>query len=179
MMGRTHLLLGISALWLLEAGPLPSPDHFVLAVAGAALGSLLPDLDARASLLQTIHIGGVAPLVLPARLLNRLFGHRGALHSLLALAVLALLSLPLLGIEPLLWMGLVLGYGSHIAGDACTRHGVPLFFPSRVRVHLLPKPLRLSTGSLAEDALFVLLALGCLALLLRHLPGMNGLLSMR
>lgn len=174
MMGRTHLLLGINALWLLEVGPLPSPDRFVLAVAGAALGSLLPDLDARASLLQSLHVGGVRPLVLPARGLHRLFGHRGTLHSLLALGVLALLSLPLLGIEPLLWLGLLLGYASHLVGDACTRHGVPLFFPRRTRVHLLPKLLRLSTGSLAEDALFVLLALGCLTLLLRHLPGMNG-----
>lgn len=174
MMGRTHLLLGINTLWLLEAGPVASPDRFVLAVAGTALGSLLPDLDARASLLQTLRIGGVAPLVLPARLLNWAFGHRGALHSLLALAVLALLSLPLLGTLPLLWIGLVLGYASHIAGDGCTRHGVPLFFPSRVRVHLLPKPLRLSTGSLAEDALFVLLALGCLTLLLHHLLVMSG-----
>ncbi len=178
MMGRTHLLLGINALWLLEVGPLPSPDRFVLAVAGAALGSLLPDLDARASLLQTIRIGGVAPLVLPARLLNHLFGHRGALHSLLALGVLALLALPLLGIEPLLWLGLLLGYASHLIGDACTRHGIPLFFPSRTRVHLLPRPFRLSTGSLAEDALLVLLALGCLTLLLRHLLGMSGQLTL-
>lgn len=174
MMGRTHLLLGINAIWLLEAGTAPSPDRFVLAVAGAALGSLLADLDARASLLQTLRIGGVAPLVLPARLLNQVFGHRGALHSLFALGVLALLSLPLLGTLPLLWLGLALGYASHLVGDGCTRHGVPLFFPRRMRVHLLPKPLRLSTGSLAEDALFVLLALGCLALLLRHLLGMNG-----
>lgn len=169
MMGRTHVLLGINALWLLEAWPVPSPDRFVLAVAGAALGSLLPDLDARASLLQSIKFGGVAPLVLPARMLNHLFGHRGALHSLLALGVLAVIAIPMLSTLPLLWLGLVLGYASHILGDGCTRHGVPLFFPSRVRVHLLPKPLRLSTGSLAEDALFVLLALGCLTLLLRHL----------
>lgn len=169
MMGRTHALLGLNSLWLLEVGLPPSSDRFVLCALGAALGSLLPDLDARASLLQSLRVGGVAPLVLPARLINRALGHRGALHSLLALGVLSVLTLPLLNFEPLLWLGLLLGYGSHLVGDACTRHGILLFFPDRRRVHLLPKPLRLSTGSLAEEALFVMLEVLSLALLLRHL----------
>lgn len=170
MMGRTHLLLGLSSLWLIEPWLGGAPDALALAVAGAALGSLLPDLDARHSLLQNVQVAELRPLALPAWGLNRLFGHRGALHSLLALGVLGGVALPLVGAGVFLWLGLLLGYASHLAGDACTVHGIPLFFPKRRRVHLLPKPLRLSTGSLAEDGLLVLLALFDLALLLRHLP---------
>ncbi len=169
MMGRTHALLALSCLWLLEAGPPSSPGHFALAALGAVLGALLPDLDAPTSLLQTLRVGGMRPLVLPARVLNRSFGHRGATHSLLALIIVALLAAPLLGLEPLAWLGLVLGYLSHLLGDACTKSGVPLFFPRRQKVHLLPKPLRLSTGSLAEEGVFALVAMLAITLLLRHL----------
>ena len=170
MMGRTHILLGLSSLWLLEPWPVHFPESFALAVAGAVVGSLLPDLDAGHSLLQSVQVAGLRPLALPGMAFHRLFGHRGALHSLLALGVVALVALPLLDVDPLLWLGLLLGYESHLVGDACTRHGVPLLFPNRKRIHLLPKPLRLSTGSLAEDVLFVLFALLAVALLLRHLP---------
>lgn len=172
MMGRTHALLGISSLWLIEPFIGSAPEAFALAVVGAALGSLLPDLDANHSLLQSMEVVGVRPMKLPGQALHRLFGHRGALHSLLALGVLAMVALPLVDIGPLFYLGLLLGYASHLAGDGCTRHGIPLLFPKRRRVHLLPRPLRLSTGSLAEEGLLVACALLDLALLLRHLPGL-------
>ncbi len=169
MMGRTHALLGLSCLWLLELGPPTPPDRFALAAMGAVIGALLPDLDAQSSLLQTVRVGGIAPFALPARGLSRAFGHRGATHSLLALGVLALLALPLLGIEPLAWLGLLLGYLSHLLGDACTKSGVPLLFPRRQKIHLLPKSVRLSTGSLAEEGVFMVMAVPVITLLLRHL----------
>jgi len=57
--------------------------------------------------------------------------------------------------------------------DALTKSGIPLWpwrpsLPAR-RVHLLSRPLRISTGSTAAEAFFVLVALSVLALLLRHL----------
>jgi inner membrane protein len=74
------------------------------------------------------------------------------------------------GIGWALWIGLVLGYGSHLLGDALTRSGVPLLYPNPRRVHLLPKPLRLLTGSWGEDGVLLLLAMVALPLLLSHLP---------
>ena len=54
------------------------------------------------------------------------------LHSLIGLAVLSLVAVPLamsLGWNP--WMALVLGYASHLAADAYTRNGVPLLYPKK------------------------------------------------
>jgi len=74
-----------------------------------------------------------------------------------------------------LFLGLVLGYGSHLAGDACTKSGIPLLYPDPRRLHLLPRPLRLTTGSQAEDALLPLLAVSVLVLLLSHVSSFVSL----
>lgn len=180
MMGRTHVLLGISALWLLEPlrfiEPWSAGRLFPLQVIGAAVGALAPDLDTPAGLLSRASLGGVQPLALPSRWIHRRYGHRGALHSLRGWGVGITLCCPLilLGLEAgsglALWLGLAVGYGSHLGGDALTRSGIPLFYPKPGRVHLLPKSLRLLTGSLAEDAVMGVLALTAMLLLLRHLP---------
>ena len=173
-MGRTHVLLGINFLWVLD--PLyaitqsPFAAQTVAAsVTGAAFGALLPDLDASSSLLQRIAVGHVYPFAIPGRLLNRRFGHRGFLHSFLALGLVVVLTSPLVAISWALWLGTSLGYLSHILGDACTKSGVRLLYPRRRVIHLMPYLLRLTTGSQAEEAVFA--GLGSLALLflLRHL----------
>lgn len=174
MMGRTHMLLGINLLWLLEItpfafGPLNDPGSLALAAIGAAVGALLPDLDASTSLLQKASVAGIRPLALPGRYANRRFGHRGFPHSFLALGLWSTASLPIAWVSVWLWLGLSLGYLSHLLGDACTRSGLRLLYPDRRVVHLLPRPLRLSTGSPAEEAVFALLGAGALCLLLRHL----------
>ena len=107
------------------------------------------------------------------------WGHRGPLHSLPGLIVFGLLfALPLF----LVWGWLygtagLLGYASHLALDAMTRHGIPLL-PARgkggqwtlkQRRHLLPRSLRFVTGSAAEDVLQAVLLSADLALLLRYL----------
>jgi inner membrane protein len=193
MMGRTHLLLGLNALWLLEgigsmaltmgmpaplAVPLGNGERFVLCTGLATLGALLPDLDAASSLLQNASIKGVQPLVPLGQVLHRRYGHRGYLHSLSALARVGFLSSPLLLLDIALWfwpwVSLLLGYLSHLLGDACTKSGVPLFWKANAlkqqSFHLLPKPLRLTTGSQAEEAVFALLGALALSLALRHLP---------
>lgn len=178
MMGRTHLLLGVNSMWLMTlvpgaVGTIASDMANPGLLAGlAALGALLPDLDAAQSTIKFLRVGnGFQPFLLPAELLHRAFGHRGLLHSLLGLAVFSLLmALPLA-----FWLGwpaalaLILGYASHLMGDGCTKSGIPLWFPGTARWHLLPPPLRLTTGSQAEDVVFALLAGGALALLLPRL----------
>jgi membrane-bound metal-dependent hydrolase YbcI (DUF457 family) len=50
--------------------------------------------------------------------------------------------------------GVAIGYGAHVAADACTPGGVRLWAPfSPERVWLLPWRARIPTGSLREGAL--------------------------
>jgi membrane-bound metal-dependent hydrolase YbcI (DUF457 family) len=169
-------MAGINALWLLRllpggAGTLaaaPAGSNLGLLAGIAAFGALLPDLDASESKIKHLPLGGIRPFALPAALLHRALGHRSLLHSLLGLGLASVL----LAVPLAVWLGwqaglaLVLGYASHLLLDACTRSGIPLLFPDTRRVHLLPKGLRLVTGSLAEEVLFALLADGALLLLL-------------
>ena len=158
------------------------------AVTGQAIGSLaviaagaalLPDLDAQRSRIRSLALGPVKPLDPLGALLSGAWGHRGPLHSLPGLAAFGLIAaLPL----ALRWGGeygaaFLLGYGSHLALDAMTRHGVPLL-PScgqdgqwgfRRRRHLLPPRWRFVTGSAGEDVLQALLFGPALLLLLRNL----------
>ncbi len=165
MTWRTHALIGVGSLWLLDAVPhgLDAGDTGgigLLAVA-AALGALLPDLDAREARIKHLSPGwGIEPFALPSLLLHRAFGHRGLLHSALGLTLFAVLFV----LPTAFWWGwqtsaaLALGYASHLAADACTRTGIPFLYPRRRRFFLLPAGLRLVTGSSAEDALLPLLA---------------------
>ena len=171
-MGRTHALAGIASLWLLRPVPevVTAATMAPLAVL-AALGALLPDLDAGESKIKRLSFAGLMPLAPLSLALHRNLGHRGLLHSLLGLGLSTLIFLPLAswgnGIVPL---ALSLGYASHLATDACTRSGVPLLYPRPRRYHLLPRGLRITTGSLAEEVFFVLFAMAALLLLLSYLP---------
>lgn len=144
----------------------------LLAIA-AGLGALLPNLDARESRIKNLTLGtGIAPFALPALALHRLLGHRGLLHSLLGLLLMALVvGLPIaLYLEPGAALALLLGYASHLALDGATKSGIPFWFPNRRRVHLLPPKLRVTTGSEPEDIVLALLAMTTIALLLSSLP---------
>jgi len=92
----------------------------------AAGAALLPDLDAQRSKIRSLRIGPIRPLDPLGALVYGAWGHRGPLHSLPGLAAFGLAcALPL----ALSWGGeygaaALLGYGSHLALDAMTRHGV-------------------------------------------------------
>ena len=145
----------------------------------AAFSALLPDLDAQRSKIRSLALGPVKPLDPLGALLYGAWGHRGPLHSLPGLAAFGLIAaLPL----ALRWGGeygaaVLLGYGSHLALDAMTRHGIPLLpakgkdgrWGFRRRRHLLPPRFRFVTGSAAEDVLQALLFAAVLFLLLRNL----------
>ena len=128
MTGRTHLLGGLNALWLLQPFPhVLTPDTLLPLCLCAALGSLLPDLDAEFSLLSGVKIGAIRPFVPLAASLHRTWGHRGRLHSPGVLALVSLIALMLAAIlgVPIFGLALGLGYASHLALDACTRTGIP------------------------------------------------------
>ena len=171
MMGRTHALIGITALWLLELPGAISQETMVPLILFSVIGALAPDLDASESLLKRFAVAGITPLAPLSQALHQSLGHRGLLHSLAGLALFSVLcALPVT-----YWLGwpygdaLVLGYASHILADSATKSGVPLLYPRRRRYHLLPRGWRLTTGSLAEEILLPFLALTILLLLMRHL----------
>ena len=121
-----------------------------------------------------LRVTGMKPFAPLAVVLYRGLGHRGLLHSLAGLGLLSAIALSFVqwwGWQPS--FALVLGYGSHLAADAMTKSGIPLLYPSKKRYHLLPKGVRITTGSQAEDVLLPLLALVVLFLLLHHVPFMS------
>ncbi len=124
----------------------------VLAV-GAA--SLIPDPDYPGSWLG-YRLGSVS------RDLNRLFGHRSFLHSLLALLLITIV----LGL-PMWWIAgnlapvaaIFVGYGSHPFADMMTVGGVQLFWPNRT-IAVFPgrDDYRVVTGS-GSERVFVIVVL--------------------
>lgn len=105
-----------------------------LAIAAAAAGGVLPDIDEPRS-----WIGRRVPVL--AHPINALFGHRGFTHSLTALALLGLglstLVAPLGSLAAPAWslvcLPFLIGYASHLLGDLLTPSGVPLSWPMRRR----------------------------------------------
>ncbi len=172
MMWRTHALFGISTLWLLA--PLPPEilhSDFGVLAAAAALGALLPDLDASESKIKHLRIPNTQfkPFLLPALVVSRSDQHRGLLHSLAGLGMVTVLCAPAawwLGLAPV--VALILGYASHLMTDAATKSGIRLLYPHPQRFHLLPQGWRFTTGSLAEEVLMAPLAGAVLLLLLSH-----------
>lgn len=180
-MGRTHALAGVAALWTLRLVPGALTFDTVAPLAFlAVVGALLPDLDAADSLLRRTSLLGITPLVPISSVLHQSFGHRGATHSLLGLVAAFLLALPFAAFRG--WLApvaLSLGYASHLLCDGCTKSGVPLLYPRRRRYHLLPRPMRLTTGSEAENAVFALFGALAVGLLVSLLFGASPLSSPR
>lgn len=176
----THAAGGIAALWLLALVPgSVAPTNVGPLAVLAAGAALLPDLDAQRSKIRSLALGPIRPLDPLGALFYSAWGHRGPLHSLPGLAAFGLVcALPLaLSRGGAYGASVLLGYGSHLALDAMTRHGVPLL-PSRgrngrwglrKRRHLLPARWRFVTGSEAENVLQAILFSLDLLLLLRNL----------
>jgi len=92
------------------------------AIALAAVGALLPEIDTPHSLL------GSFTLPLSERIRAR-WGHRTLTHSLLGLLILAALTIPLALWQFRSWLALLLGFLSHLLLDMGTREGVRLLWP--------------------------------------------------
>ncbi|USN53661.1 MAG: metal-dependent hydrolase [Candidatus Nomurabacteria bacterium] len=173
MTGKTHFLAGANAAAWTFAASLPGQEVALITLIGG-VAALLPDLDASNSMLQQSSIqlgrrGPRLPLLRPlGMLLHALFGHRGLLHSLLALGI--VIALTSLWQPPIaIIIAVAIGYASHLLLDGVTPSGIPLFYPWKLRVRP-PKMLRIRTGGFIDQLLFVSLSLGLVLLALRILP---------
>jgi len=165
----THTLFGISTLWLLTPVP-PEVLQVNIGVlaAAAALGALMPDLDASESKIKHLKIPNtqIKPFMLPALIVSRSDQHRGLMHSLAGLGMMIVFVLPITFYAG--WAvgtAFLLGYASHLVADSATKNGIRLLYPRAQRFHLLPPGWRFTTGSLAEDALLLPLAVSVVLLL--------------
>src|SRR3954454_5485701 len=173
----SHQITGVGLAAVSAAALDASAPAAAIVVGSAWLGALLPDADrAGARLYRRTSIERRVRLLRPFGLLLRLplrvlvvLPHRGPTHSLFGCAVAAAVAAALTSLiapelAPLVAVGLATGYLAHIAGDACTPGGVPLWAPlSRRRRWLLPRPARVPTGSVCEYALTALLTLALTA----------------
>ena len=159
MVARTHILIGLCTLWGVSLIPDAITSENVALLAGVTtLGALLPDLDAVESKIKSLSFQGIRPFAPFADLAYKTWGHRGFLHSPLALGMLGIALAPLaFWTEWQVPLSLWLGYASHLMADACTRTGIP-GNPFTKRIFLLPKRWRILTGSSAEETLFPFLA---------------------
>ena len=137
MRGATHTFAGVTIAVLMFA---PAPP---LVLAGAAIaggiGALLPDLDhPQSTISRRVWLAGAT--------LRLVVSHRGALHSLLAMAAALLLAATVPGDWSQIALSAAVGYCSHIFLDALTISGVPLLWPKQQRYRLL----RLRTGGFGE-----------------------------
>lgn len=140
---------------------IPDLPLVLVTLAIVGLGALLPDLDhprGRLASWRPIPSRGhlrwfswIRPLLLPSMAIREQFGHRGALHSLLAalIAGFGAESLAQLANAPGTGAALAWGYVAHLLADMATRRGVPLLYPLPWRFRL-PGPLAIRTGRLGE-----------------------------
>jgi endonuclease YncB( thermonuclease family) len=143
------------------------------AVLAAAATSVLPDADHPRSWIGH-QLGSVSED------LNRLFGHRSFLHSLLALALITtFVGLPLwwLVSHPAPMFAVGVGYGSHLLADMMTLSGVQLFWPSRL-IAVFPgrDNYRVVTGGNSERVFVALAFLFALLLYPVSRVGLDGLI---
>jgi len=101
-----------------------------IAIAGGAIGALIPDIDHPSS--------KVGKKVKPVSVvINQVFGHRGFTHTILAFLLFVLGLFLLVGVIPVAYqgyyfpfaLGLMIGYASHLVLDMMTVSGVPLLYP--------------------------------------------------
>ncbi|PID87035.1 MAG: hypothetical protein CSB13_01365 [Chloroflexi bacterium] len=107
--------------------------------------ALLPDVDTQASI-----FGRALPFI--SSPLERRYGHRQITHSLLALAVVAVIMFLLF---PDAWLLLASAYASHLIIDMLVGHvGIPLFWPNQTRFHFA----RIRPASAGEGIIAFILA---------------------
>jgi inner membrane protein len=168
MMSITHSMIAVSGVSLILATAEPLP------LALGILGSQLPDLDTTQSF-----IGQMCYPI--SNWIEDRFPHRSVTHSLLATAVLALLSIGIghfwLGAGWKMVLALPLGHLLSCFSDCFTKQGVQLFWPeSAWSVSVSNPKRRLTTGGAGE--LWVLaIASACLCLGI-YLANGGGITSM-
>lgn len=140
-----------------------SPSQYSPATLGAVLvgtffASLIPDLDQPAAeIWDTLPFGHAL-----GEAVDPFFKHRNISHSLLGIAIFALLVFWILSLFPSYWgidvnmllVCCVISYSSHLLADMFTVEGIPLFYPYHRMIGIPPKPLegiRIMTGKWFEN----------------------------
>lgn len=139
MTGKTHFAMGIFS-GLILYRYLALDMNSAALVGAAAIGALLPDLDAPASTLGRL---------LPINPFSAL-RHRGIMHSASILILGA--ALWYYNQQPLWGIFILAGYASHLLGDALTKQGIPFFYPIPLKLRLSPLPIQ--TGGCFDLLLF-------------------------
>ncbi|RPF52169.1 metal-dependent hydrolase [Aquisalibacillus elongatus] len=156
MEAKTHIITSLTiAAAVSKYAAIPFTAGYI---AGAALGSVLPDLDKKDSFIGKRSFG-------LSRVVQLLFGHRGFTHSLFCWVLISIICLyyP----SPFTY-GLSIGYIGHIMGDFFSNRGVPLLYP------ILKKPLNPShfityrTGGTSETFILVISVIVLLTLILEE-----------
>jgi len=139
MMYYTHLALGLLAS-LLTFNFL-NIENKILFVAIALFFSLFPDIDESRS-----KIGRKNKLI--SKIINFFFGHRGFIHTIYVPLIIFVL-FNLINVE--FAYATLIGYFSHLFGDALTKAGIrPLYPLLNIRINGF-----LKTGSFSEKLIFL------------------------
>jgi len=164
MTGRTHDAIAFASLITIAA--INPPESINIATATAAvvgniIGATLPDIDQSTNRLWDF---------LPGRdyvgkLLRPLFlGHRNLTHSFLGMFlvykilefILPRVLNPAYVQSGIVFAAMIIGYISHLVGDAITKDGLPLLFPSPRRFGFPPiSALRITTGKWVENIIIL------------------------
>jgi membrane-bound metal-dependent hydrolase YbcI (DUF457 family) len=186
MLGKSHLMVGLTAGVVLDSiahisgSPLTMAGSVPLGlVVNKAIfyfmvgfGALLPDIDNARS-----HMGRKLGWV--SKEIQHIAGHRTLFHSILGLVLGSLLAIglerlveyllgqrgfvfpaQLIGASHLVFFAVLFGCVIHIAADALTEGGVPLFWPNHHRFGFPPNPRwRFRTGDWPEFVIVYLFML--------------------
>jgi inner membrane protein len=144
MLAYNHLLIALGG-YTFYAHQASNDFELILGAMLAIMGGLLPDIDHPQS-----WIGHRFPRL--SSMISKVLGHRTFLHSPLALACLLGLCLYLFQGSIFVFCGnaFCLGYLTHLLGDLCTHHGIPIFWPVKKRFRI---PCSFRSGGVVEHGL--------------------------
>lgn len=138
MRGATHAFVGAAA------GVAIAPDQPLVWLAGL-VGGLLPDIDHAQSIINKFFPPGL--------IVALMLSHRGITHTALATGGVLLAGTKLLP-EPVA-VALAASYSLHLMCDMTTVQGVPLLYPIRYNLRLLPRWIAATFGVWFEIAVLV------------------------
>lgn len=166
MTASTHITFGVLS-YFVTAAAMQWPVT-TGAVATAAFGSLLPDID-----LPTSAVG--RPLFPIARVINEQLGHRTLTHSIVGILLLVLILFPLFLLAPLIFWALLIGYFSHLLIDTENKAGIELLYPAKLRAWFFKdERYRITVGSREETILLAVLLVFMLAFFPVTIRGFTG-----
>lgn len=162
MTGKTHFAFGLGT-GVLSAALLNGGSPIIGGgiICASMAGSLLPDLDSVTSTLGK----KIKPI---SKLITKVFGHRGFLHSPICMLLILMFwdfilnHYKITQYMPIVY-GLLIGYGGHLFLDFLTKGGIPLLFPFKKKKYHLTN---VKTGGKGEKILFIVACIFVVALLI-------------